>query len=105
MGDGLIGDQKTVLDGPHPKRQKKIRVLLDGRIELSDEELKACLSFPLDCNSYKLVQASRENYLQRQEAIKRAQEHKRMEKDGTRAIDEMLWGPPTGCKCCVYCMD
>ncbi|TEB35062.1 hypothetical protein FA13DRAFT_1788657 [Coprinellus micaceus] len=62
-----------------PKNQKKrTRLLLDARTELTDEELKV----------------ARAQYLEFQNGLKRDLLKKKSERDGTRLIEDLLWGVP-----------
>ncbi|KAH7930949.1 hypothetical protein BV22DRAFT_1101346 [Leucogyrophana mollusca] len=66
--------------GPASKKNKRTRLLLDARTELTDEELKA----------------ARIHYLEEQNIIRREIALKRYEKDHGKIIDDMLWGVPGG---------
>ncbi|EJD04134.1 uncharacterized protein FOMMEDRAFT_155258 [Fomitiporia mediterranea MF3/22] len=74
-GHPTTGDHAT-------RKKKKVRILLDGRIELTDEELKA----------------ARADYVNDQRAIRRDMERKKFEKDGTKALEDLIWGIPEGCE-------
>ncbi|KAJ7783773.1 Rec8 like protein-domain-containing protein [Mycena maculata] len=62
------------------KKVKKTRLLLDARTELTDDELKA----------------ARAQYLQGQSKLRRELDQKRVEKEGGKIIEDMLWGVPRG---------
>ncbi|KAJ7487587.1 hypothetical protein B0H11DRAFT_2408492 [Mycena galericulata] len=62
------------------KKVKKTRLLLDARTELTDEELKA----------------ARAQYLQGQTILRRELDRKRIEKEGGKILEDMLWGVPRG---------
>ncbi|KAF7339482.1 RNA cytidine acetyltransferase [Mycena sanguinolenta] len=63
-----------------PKKIKKTRLLLDARTELTDDELKA----------------ARAQYLKGQAILRRGLDQKRVEKDGGKFIEDLLWGVPRG---------
>ncbi|KAK7468886.1 R8 protein [Stygiomarasmius scandens] len=65
---------------PNSKKQKRTRLLLDARTELTDEEL----------------QLARAQYLEGQNELRRDMHNKKLEKDSGRIIEEMIWGVPTG---------
>ncbi|TFK93458.1 hypothetical protein K466DRAFT_594355 [Polyporus arcularius HHB13444] len=65
---------------PVQRKGKRVRLLLDSRIELTDEELKM----------------ARANYVQEQEALKRGAAQKKAEKESGRLIEEMINGAPRG---------
>ncbi|KAJ6604638.1 hypothetical protein DFH09DRAFT_316557 [Mycena vulgaris] len=62
------------------KKVKKTRLLLDARTELTDDELKA----------------ARAQYLQGQGALRREINQKKLEKDGGKILEDMVWGAPRG---------
>ncbi|KAI0257126.1 hypothetical protein BJV78DRAFT_1277705 [Lactifluus subvellereus] len=64
--------------GPVPRKTKRLRIQLDARIELTDEELRT----------------ARAQYVEGQEARRREIEEKRLEKEGARLISQMLYGVP-----------
>ncbi|EPT04358.1 hypothetical protein FOMPIDRAFT_1058151 [Fomitopsis schrenkii] len=71
---------------PKPqKKAKRVRLLLDARTELTDEELKA----------------ARANYMEGQEAIRKELIHKKFEKESGRIIEELIWGVPSGLQASV----
>ncbi|KIJ68466.1 hypothetical protein HYDPIDRAFT_24739 [Hydnomerulius pinastri MD-312] len=61
-----------------PRKTKRTRLLLDARTELTDEELKA----------------ARAHYLEEQNAIRRALKLKRLEREYTGSINNLLWDVP-----------
>ncbi|KAI0363909.1 hypothetical protein BV20DRAFT_65414 [Pilatotrama ljubarskyi] len=63
-----------------PRKPKRVRLLLDARTELTDDELKM----------------ARANYVQEQEALKREVALKKLEKDNSKLIEEMIYGAPKG---------
>ncbi|CCL99539.1 uncharacterized protein FIBRA_01557 [Fibroporia radiculosa] len=65
---------------PTQKKAKRVRLLLDARTELTDEELKA----------------ARENYLEGQDTLRRNIAQKRIEKESGKLIEDILWGVPRG---------
>ncbi|KAA1471501.1 hypothetical protein DENSPDRAFT_776904 [Dentipellis sp. KUC8613] len=67
-----IGDKKQ------PRKPKRVRLVLDARTELTDEELKA----------------ARAHYVEEQETLRREMEEKKLEKESGRLIEEMLWAAP-----------
>ncbi|KAI0308220.1 hypothetical protein B0F90DRAFT_142700 [Multifurca ochricompacta] len=90
MGGGISGsgnvlaqvtvDRSTSIDDVKqgPRKTKRVRVQLDERTELTDEELKI----------------ARAQYVEGQEALRREIEEKRLEKEGARLISQMLYGVP-----------
>ncbi|KAI0724582.1 hypothetical protein C8T65DRAFT_704409 [Cerioporus squamosus] len=81
--DSIHSDPAANPDGtekPIQRKSKRVRLLLDSRIELTDEELKM----------------ARANYVQEQEALKRGVAQKKAEKEGSRLIEEMIYGAPRG---------
>lgn len=63
---------------PAPRKIKRVRLLLDVRTELTDDELKAARLY----------------YLEEQNAIHRQLMRKNFEKDQGRLVDGLLWGIP-----------
>ncbi|KAH9950358.1 Rec8 like protein-domain-containing protein [Amylocystis lapponica] len=61
-------------------RAKRVRLLLDARTELTDEELKI----------------ARMNYMQDQDVIRRSMIQKKLDKESGKLIEEMIWGAPQG---------
>ncbi|KAI0801231.1 Rec8 like protein-domain-containing protein [Fomes fomentarius] len=62
------------------RKAKRVRLLLDARTELTDEELKM----------------ARANYVQDQEALKREMALKKAQKENSRLIEKMIYGAPKG---------
>lgn len=81
----------------NPGRKKKsARLLLDARTQLTDEELKASLVTPSHLTWLpNFLQTARSQYVDGQNAIRRALEDKRMEKESLELVDQMLWGAPS----------
>ncbi|KAI0756960.1 Rec8 like protein-domain-containing protein [Daedaleopsis nitida] len=65
---------------PAQRKAKRVRLLLDSRTELTDEELKM----------------SRANYVQEQEALMRNVAQKKAQKESSKLIEEMIYGAPRG---------
>ncbi|KAI0052884.1 hypothetical protein FA95DRAFT_1553180 [Auriscalpium vulgare] len=65
---------------PAPRKAKRVRLLLDARTELTDDELKT----------------ARAQYVRGQETLRREQDAKKLEKESGRLIEEMLWSVPLG---------
>ncbi|KAH9081641.1 Rec8 like protein-domain-containing protein [Lactarius deliciosus] len=63
---------------PVPKKIKRVRLQLDARTELTDEELKT----------------ARARYVESQDVIRRTIEDKKLEKEGAHLISQMLYGVP-----------
>ncbi|GJE86137.1 Rad21/Rec8 family protein [Phanerochaete sordida] len=63
-----------------PRKGKRVRLLLDARTELTNEELER----------------ARANYLEGQAVLKREMERRKAEKESARLIEEMIWGAPRG---------
>ncbi|KAI0309026.1 hypothetical protein OF83DRAFT_1089355, partial [Amylostereum chailletii] len=71
-----MGDE----DKPGRKKAKRVRLLLDARTELTDDELKA----------------ARAQYVEDQNALRNELEQKRLTRQSGRLVEEMLWGVPLG---------
>lgn len=84
-----------------PRKAKRIRVQIDRRIELTDDELKVLQCFCL-IHSVSVIhfgrKTARAQYVEDQEALRRGIEKKRLEKEGTRLISQMLYSVPPICK-------
>ncbi|THV04964.1 hypothetical protein K435DRAFT_961677 [Dendrothele bispora CBS 962.96] len=65
---------------PNQRKQKRTRLLLDARTELTDDELKS----------------ARAQYLESQNELRRDMYSKKLEKNSGRIIEEMIWGVPVG---------
>ncbi|OCH96110.1 hypothetical protein OBBRIDRAFT_718943 [Obba rivulosa] len=65
---------------PAQKKAKRVRLLLDSRTELTDEELKM----------------ARANYMEGQDSLRRELIQKKYEKESGKLIEEMIWGVPQG---------
>ncbi|EIW64648.1 uncharacterized protein TRAVEDRAFT_42055 [Trametes versicolor FP-101664 SS1] len=79
--DGLAEAAQIDLAGqPVVRKAKRVRLLLDARTELTDDELKM----------------ARANYVQEQEHLKREAAQKKLEKDNSKLIEEMIYGAPKG---------
>ncbi|KAL6309946.1 hypothetical protein BKA93DRAFT_722097 [Sparassis latifolia] len=65
---------------PARKRAKRVRLLLDARTELTDDELKA----------------ARANYMEGQDILRQELVQKKLEKESGRLLEEMIWGVPKG---------
>ena len=80
-----------------PKKGKRVRLLLDARTELTNEELEvsrhAHIGRFLAKGAFKRARA---NYLEGQALLRREMEQKRAEKESARLIEEMIWGAPLG---------
>ncbi|PIL31935.1 hypothetical protein GSI_06639 [Ganoderma sinense ZZ0214-1] len=76
----ILGEGEQMEKSPVQRKAKRVRLLLDSRIELTDEELKR----------------ARANYVQQQEALKREVAHKKLDKENSRRIEEMIYGAPRG---------
>ncbi|KZT02692.1 uncharacterized protein LAESUDRAFT_661292 [Laetiporus sulphureus 93-53] len=76
-GDGVINGAPNK---PTLRKAKRVRLLLDARTELTDEELKA----------------ARANYMEGQDHIRREIIQRKHEKESGRLIEEMIWGVPNG---------
>ncbi|CDO71589.1 hypothetical protein BN946_scf184911.g59, partial [Trametes cinnabarina] len=75
-----IDVQANVGGYPASRKPKRVRLLLDARTELTDDELKN----------------ARANYVQEQEVLKRGITQKRLEKESGKLIEEMIYGVPKG---------
>jgi meiotic recombination protein REC8 len=96
-----LGDAGPLANGeviPRPvKKSKKVRLLLDSRTELTDNELKVSFSPSAVAICLTLhLKAARAQYLEAQNALRREMELKRSEKDSSKTIDNILFGVPPG---------
>ncbi|KAL5534409.1 hypothetical protein ACEPAG_871 [Sanghuangporus baumii] len=62
------------------RKPKRVRILLDARTELTDDELKS----------------ARDHYVERQRVLRLEMEKKRVEKEGGKALEDLIWGVPEG---------
>ncbi|KAL0581624.1 R8 protein [Marasmius crinis-equi] len=76
----LVNDNKEKENRPPTKKNKRTRLLLDARTELTDEELKI----------------ARAKYLEEQRNQRRELDNKKIEKDSGRVVEELIWGVPAG---------
>lgn len=91
------------MDGAQPKRPRKgkqVRLLLDARTELTNEELEVHSQPVMSCLSTDIFipQRARANYIEVQAQIRRELEQKKAEKESGRLVEEMIWGAPRGGK-------
>ncbi|KAG6851069.1 hypothetical protein H0H93_002961 [Arthromyces matolae] len=79
------------------QKARKTRLLLDSRIELSDDELKVsrCVDFSVSFRLHCLNKNARASYLQGQEQLRRNHVQKHTEKESGRFLKERIWGVPT----------
>jgi hypothetical protein len=79
---------------------KRAGLILDSRIELTDEELKASFCFwnPYGYLTF-ITKSARARYLQDQMALRQENEIKRLEKEGNNLMDFMVFGIPMGSMC------
>lgn len=90
--------QNKVVAEKEPRKAKKPRLILDARIELTDEELKV-RNFLFSGFIYlltNLLQASRAEYIKQQRLRRRQMTHKRTEKEDAQILDHLLWTVPLG---------
>lgn len=94
-------DAKDFDEGSRPKQSRKakhVRLLLDSRTELTNDELEVRLTVPshklLDNNYF--VQRARTHYMESQALLKREIAKKRADRECGRIIEEMIWGAPRG---------
>lgn len=84
-----------------PRKAKRIRVQVDRRIELTDDELKVLQCF-CRIHSVSVIhlgrKTARAQYVEDQEVLRREIEKKRLEKEGARFISQMLYSVPPICK-------
>ncbi|KAL5495434.1 REC8 [Sanghuangporus weigelae] len=76
-------DVPELVDGQNngaQRKPKRVRILLDARTELTDEELKS----------------ARDHYVERQRVLRLEMEKKRVEKEGGKALEDLIWGVPDG---------
>jgi meiotic recombination protein REC8 len=86
-------------EGPWASRKaKRVRVRLDTRTELTDDELKVLFGSFTQGSVIHSNKAARAQYVEDQEALRRELEEKRLEKEGARLISQMLYGVPPICK-------
>lgn len=87
---------------PVPKRIKRVRLQLDARTELTDEELKvhqfSYYTHGCTAHTFAVYQTARARYVEGQEVIRRTIEDKKLEKEGAHLISQMLYGVPQICK-------
>ncbi|KAI0076094.1 hypothetical protein K474DRAFT_1708496 [Panus rudis PR-1116 ss-1] len=76
--DNQLGEDAT--EGPVKRKGKRVRLLLDARTELTNEEL----------------QKARAHYLQEQAALRKEIAQKKAEKESERILAEMISGVPRG---------
>ena len=80
-------------------KKKQVRLLLDARTELTNEELEVRgVVHPQASWFYELEQRARANYLEQQAEIRKNAAQKKAEKDCGRMFEEMIWGAPRGCE-------
>ena len=99
-----IGDDQA--QKPGQRKAKRVRLLLDTRTELTDEELKA--SSPYIVAGFCLLslkQMSRANYVQDQEALKLEAARKKAQQENGRLIEEMIYGAPRGGKVACHSLN
>lgn len=80
--DAQAGDENQ---GKGQRKHKRVRLLLDARTELTNEELER----------------ARANYLEGQTQRRRDLEHKKAEKESAKLIEDMIWGAPRGVEASV----
>ena len=87
---------------PVAKRIKRVRLQLDARTELTDEELKVHQishhTHRRTAHTFAVYQTARAQYVEGQEVIRRTIEDKKLEKEGAHLISQMLYGVPQICK-------
>ncbi|PCH33660.1 hypothetical protein WOLCODRAFT_147744 [Wolfiporia cocos MD-104 SS10] len=74
------GADQDGTEKPAQRQAKRVRLLLDARTELTDEELKA----------------ARANYVEGQDSLRREIDQKKFEKESGKIIEQMIWGVPHG---------
>ncbi|KAH9858181.1 Rec8 like protein-domain-containing protein [Lenzites betulinus] len=79
-GLGTVAAQAGLDGQPVQRKAKRVRLLLDARTELTDDELKM----------------ARANYVQEQDLLKRDAAQKKLEKHNSKLIEEMIYGAPKG---------
>lgn len=77
---GSVDGPQDAQEKPVQRKTKRVRLLLDARTELTDEELKA----------------ARANYMEGQESLRREMLQKKYEKESGKLVEEMIWGVPRG---------
>ena len=84
-----------------PRKTKRVRVQVDRRIELTDDELKVLQCF-CRVHSVSVIhferKTARAQYVEDQEVLRREIRKKRLEKEGARLISQMLYSVPPICK-------
>lgn len=92
-------DYNEQMAAPPRKKARRVRLLLDARIELTDDELKVTDAPSLyETNANVNFQAARTNYLEEQDVLRCEIERKKAEKESARMVEDMIWGAPQGCK-------
>lgn len=75
-----LGMEEQEGDAPAKKKTKRVRLLLDARTELTNEEL----------------QRARSHYLEEQAALRREIAQKKAEKESEKILEDMILGVPSG---------
>ncbi|KAI0961589.1 hypothetical protein AcV7_000653 [Taiwanofungus camphoratus] len=73
-------NDQTESHKPPQKKGKRVRLLLDARTELTDDELKT----------------ARANYMEAQDMLRHEMAQKKLEKESVKLLAEMIWGVPQG---------
>ena len=93
--------QDEVSKEPQVKKYKRVRLLLDSRTELTNDELQVrdtkTLSSHLSSDPLR-PQRARNLYLEEQAQIRRELDAKKAEKNGEMLLEEMILGVPHGGK-------
>ncbi|KAI3622725.1 rad21 rec8 n terminal domain protein [Moniliophthora roreri] len=76
----ITANARSKENQPPSKKQKRTRLLLDARTELTDEELKI----------------ARAKYVEEQHNQRRELDSKKIEKNSGKIVEELIWGVPTG---------
>lgn len=97
----VVAEGAQMENEPIQRKSKRVRLLLDSRIELTDEELKIGLSSSTGIQLSQFQQRARANYVQEQEALKREVAQKRFDKENSKRIEEMIYGVPRGGLCSI----
>ena len=83
---------------PEHRRTKRVKLLLDVRTELTDEELKVIYAYNLhSCGVIHFsLKSAREKYVEGQRSIKLEMERRKLEREGNRILEELIYGVPDG---------
>lgn len=91
-----VGSQAEGGQDPSTKKPRRVRLLLDARTELTNEELEVRTFVNIRALLLIARQRARAHYLEGQAELRREHAHKKAERDGMKMLEEMVWGAPRG---------